>query len=174
MEYGLIAAIGWGLSSVAATYAARRMGTLSALLASQVTGTIVLTAVLAAIRPHLLALPGTAVLGLAGAGFLSLIGWLTYYRALEYGPVGIVSGNRGHLRRRHRAAGHAGSRRAARHVRRPRRCARDRGRRRGGHAGHYRAVGRRLAAGHGAAMGRGERQPPAATARSGGPGPAAP
>jgi drug/metabolite transporter (DMT)-like permease len=92
MEYGLIAAIGWGVSSVAATYAARRMGTLSALLASQVTGTIVLTAVLAALRPHLLALPGTVVLGLAGAGFLSLIGWLTYYRALEYGPVGIVSG----------------------------------------------------------------------------------
>jgi uncharacterized membrane protein len=92
MEYGLIAAIGWGVSSVAATHAARRMGTLAALLASQITGTIVLTAVLAAMRPHLLALPGTAVLGLAGAGFLSLIGWLTYYRALEYGPVGIVSG----------------------------------------------------------------------------------
>src|ERR1700733_1116721 len=92
MEYGLIAAISWGLSSVAATHAARRMGTLAALLASQVTGTVVLTAVLAAMHPHLLALPGAAVLGLAGAGLLSLIGWLTYYRALEYGPVGIVSG----------------------------------------------------------------------------------
>jgi len=92
MEYGLIAAIGWGISSVAATHAARRMGTLVALLASQVTGTIVLAVVLAAIHPHLLVLPGAAVLGLAGAGFLSLVGWLTYYRALEYGPVGIVSG----------------------------------------------------------------------------------
>jgi drug/metabolite transporter (DMT)-like permease len=92
MEYGLIAAAGWGVSSVAATHAARRMGTLAALLASQVTGTIVLTAVLAAMHPRLLALPGTTVLGLAGAGLLSLLGWLTYYRALEYGPVGIVSG----------------------------------------------------------------------------------
>jgi drug/metabolite transporter (DMT)-like permease len=92
MEYGLIAALGWGISSVAATYAARRMGTLAALLASQLTGAIVLTGVLAAMHPHLLALPGAAVLGLAAAGFLSLIGWLTYYRALEYGPVGIVSG----------------------------------------------------------------------------------
>jgi drug/metabolite transporter (DMT)-like permease len=92
MEYGLVAAIGWGVSSVAATHAARRMGTLAALLASQATGTIVLTAVLAALHPHLLALPSTTVLGLAGAGFLSLLGWLTYYRALEYGPVGIVSG----------------------------------------------------------------------------------
>ena len=68
------------------------MGTLVALLASQAIGTIVLIAILAAMRPHLLALPRAAVLGLAGAGFLSLIGWLTYYRALEYGPVGIVSG----------------------------------------------------------------------------------
>ena len=92
MEYGLVAAIGWGVSSVAATHAARRMGTLVALLASQVTGTIVLAAILAAMHPHLLALPGAAVLGLAAAGFLSLVGWLTYYRALEYGPVGIVSG----------------------------------------------------------------------------------
>jgi drug/metabolite transporter (DMT)-like permease len=92
MEYGLVAAIGWGISSVAATHAARRMGTLAALLASQVTGAIVLTAVLAAMHPHLLALPGAAVLGLAAAGVLSLIGWLTYYRALEYGPVGVVSG----------------------------------------------------------------------------------
>lgn len=48
MEYGLTAAIGWGVSSVAATHAARRMGTLAALLASQITGTIVLTGVLAA------------------------------------------------------------------------------------------------------------------------------
>jgi bacterial/archaeal transporter family protein len=92
MEYGLVAAIGWGVSSVAATHAARRMGTLAALLASQVTGTVILAAVLAVMRPHLLALPSTAVLGLAGAGLLSLLGWLTYYRALEYGPVGIVSG----------------------------------------------------------------------------------
>jgi uncharacterized membrane protein len=92
MEYGLVAAIGWGVSSIAATYAARRMGTLAALLASQATGTIALTAVLVVLRPHLLSLPSTTVLGLVGAGFLSLIGWLTYYRALEYGPVGIVSG----------------------------------------------------------------------------------
>jgi len=27
MEYGLIAALGWGVSSIAATHAARRMGT---------------------------------------------------------------------------------------------------------------------------------------------------
>src|SRR5579862_9811074 len=92
MVYGLVAAAGWGLSSVAAAYAARRMGTLAALLISQVTGTIVLGLALAALHPHLPTLASTTVLGLAGAGLLSLVGWLTYYRALEYGPVGIVSG----------------------------------------------------------------------------------
>jgi drug/metabolite transporter (DMT)-like permease len=92
MIYGLIAAAGWGLSSVAAAQAARRMGTLIALLVSQATGTIVLSAALAFMHPRLLTLPGPAVLGLIGAGALSLIGWLTYYRALEHGPVGIVSG----------------------------------------------------------------------------------
>jgi drug/metabolite transporter (DMT)-like permease len=92
MEYGLIAAAGWGISSIAAAYAARRMGTLAALLVSQATGTVVLAAALAALHPHLLTLTNTTVLGLAGAGLFSLLGWLTYYRALEHGPVGIVSG----------------------------------------------------------------------------------
>ncbi len=92
MIYGLIAAAGWGVSSVAAAQAARRMGTLAALLISQATGTVALTAVLAVMRPHLLSLPSATMWGLAGAGFFSLLGWLTYYRALEHGPVGIVSG----------------------------------------------------------------------------------
>jgi drug/metabolite transporter (DMT)-like permease len=92
MIYGLIAAAGWGVSSVAAAQAARRMGTLAALLISQATGTIALLAVLAVMRPHLLSLPSATMWGLAGAGFFSLVGWLTYYRALEHGPVGIVSG----------------------------------------------------------------------------------
>lgn len=92
MLYGLIAATGWGLSSVAAAHAARRMGTLISLLISQATGTVVLIVVLAGMHPRLLALPGPAMLGLIGAGALSLVGWLTYYRALEHGPVGVVSG----------------------------------------------------------------------------------
>jgi drug/metabolite transporter (DMT)-like permease len=92
MVYGLIAAAGWGVSSVAAAQAARRLGTLVALLISQVTGTVVLAGALAAMHPHLPTLASTTVLGLTGAGLFSLLGWLTYYRALEHGPVGIVSG----------------------------------------------------------------------------------
>ena len=67
------------------------MGTLAALLISQATGTIALTAMLAVMR-HLLSLPSATMWGFTGAGFFSLVGWLTYYRALEHGPVGIVSG----------------------------------------------------------------------------------
>jgi drug/metabolite transporter (DMT)-like permease len=92
MGYGLVAALGWGVSSVAAAYAARRMGTLAALLTSQVIGAVVLGVVLADQRPHLVILSGDAVVGLIAAGLLTMVGWLTYYRALEHGPVGIVSG----------------------------------------------------------------------------------
>lgn len=92
MIYGLVAALGWGVSSVAAAYAARRMGTLAALLTSQLIGAMVLCGVLADQRPHLSLLSGNAVIGLIAAGLLTMVGWLTYYRALEHGPVGIVSG----------------------------------------------------------------------------------
>src|ERR1700683_1122169 len=92
MIYGLIAAAGWGVSSVAAAQAARRVGTLAALLISQGTGTVAVTFVLVAARPSLAPPPSATMWGLAGAGFFSLLGWLTYYRALEHGPVGIVSG----------------------------------------------------------------------------------
>ena len=68
MIYGLIAAAGWGVSSVAAAYAARRMGTLAALLISQVTGTIVLDWRWPRLRPHLPSLPSTTVWGWPGPG----------------------------------------------------------------------------------------------------------
>ena len=45
----------------------------------------------AVLRPPLADLHGLTLLGLVGAGLLGLIGWLTYYRALESGPVGVVS-----------------------------------------------------------------------------------
>lgn len=92
MGYGLVAALGWGISSVAAAYAARRMGTLAALLTSQLIGAVALGVILAEQRPHLVMLSESAVVGLIAAGLLTMVGWLTYYRALEHGPVGIVSG----------------------------------------------------------------------------------
>lgn len=92
MIYGSIAAVGWGLSAVAATHAARRAGTYAAVLGGQGLGVVVLLLLTAILRPSFAALDGRAAAGLAGAGLLGLAGYLTFYRALEYGgAVGLVS-----------------------------------------------------------------------------------
>jgi bacterial/archaeal transporter family protein len=89
--YGLIAALAWGISTIAAAHAARRMGTYNAVLVSQVLGLTMLVVLTAILRPSLAAVDGRTAGGLAAAGVLGLLGWLSYYRALEHGPVGLVS-----------------------------------------------------------------------------------
>jgi drug/metabolite transporter (DMT)-like permease len=91
VTYGLIAALAWGISTIAAACAARRVGTYLALLASQLLGACFLGLLAVIMRPSLAGLDGLTLLGLVGAGLLSLVGWLTYYKALEGGPVGVVS-----------------------------------------------------------------------------------
>jgi drug/metabolite transporter (DMT)-like permease len=92
MVYGLIAALGWGLSAVAATHAARRAGTYLAVLSGQTLGVVVLLLLVAIIRPSFTGAGGSVALSLAGAGLLGLVGYVTFYRALEYGgAVGLVS-----------------------------------------------------------------------------------
>ena len=90
MTYGLIAALAWGISTIAAAWAARRVGTYTALLVSQLVGAGFLGLLAVMMRPSLAGLDGLALPGLAGAGLLGLLGWLTYYKALEDGPVGVV------------------------------------------------------------------------------------
>jgi drug/metabolite transporter (DMT)-like permease len=90
--YGLIAALGWGTSAVAATNAARRAGTYIAVLTGQGVGVAVLVMLAVLLRSSLAAIGVTTAIGLAGAGLLGLLGYLTFYRALEYGnAVGLVS-----------------------------------------------------------------------------------
>jgi drug/metabolite transporter (DMT)-like permease len=91
MTYGIVAAIAWGISTIAAANAARQIGTYGAVLVSQVLGLIVLGILAAVLHPSLRAVGGGPAAGLAGAGVLGLLGWLFYYRALERGPVGLVS-----------------------------------------------------------------------------------
>lgn len=92
MVYGLVAALGWGLSAVAATNAARRAGTYLAVLSGQGLGVLVLLLLAALLRPSFAAADGTISLSLAGSGLLGLLGYLAFYRALEYGgAVGLVS-----------------------------------------------------------------------------------
>jgi len=90
--YGLIAAIGWGLSAIAATNAARRAGTYIAVLGGQGIGVAVLVVLAVFLHPSLGAIGVPTAIGLVGAGLLGLLGYLTFYRALEYGgAVGLVS-----------------------------------------------------------------------------------
>lgn len=92
MIYGLIAAVGWGASAIAATNAARRAGTYLAVLCGQSVGVAALVILAAFLHPALGAIGRPAAIGLAGAGLLGLLGYLTYYRALEYGgAVGLTS-----------------------------------------------------------------------------------
>src|SRR5262249_60780108 len=90
--YGLIAAMGWGISAIAATNAARRTGTYISVLSGQAIGVLVLVLLAAFLRPPLETLHGPAVAGLVGAGLLGLLGYLTFYRALEYGGGGGPGG----------------------------------------------------------------------------------
>jgi drug/metabolite transporter (DMT)-like permease len=90
--YGLIAAIGWGASAIAATNAARRAGTYIAVLSGQGIGVAVLVILAAFLHPPLGAIDSATAIGLVGAGLLGLLGYLTFYRALEYGgAVGLTS-----------------------------------------------------------------------------------
>lgn len=91
MIYGLIAAIAWGSSAVAATIAARRAGTFITVLIGQGLGLVVLLVLSASRHPSLAAVHGVVAWGLIGAGLFGLLGYLSFYRALENGPVGLVS-----------------------------------------------------------------------------------
>jgi drug/metabolite transporter (DMT)-like permease len=91
VTYGPIAALAWGISTIAAAWAARRIGTYRALLVSQLVGAGFLGLLAVMVRPSLPGFDGLTLLGLAGAGLLGLLGWLTYYQALRDGPVGVVS-----------------------------------------------------------------------------------
>ncbi|HEX7993209.1 MAG TPA: EamA family transporter [Streptosporangiaceae bacterium] len=92
MVYGLVAALGWGVSAVAAMNAARRAGTYLAVLCAQGLGVVLLVLLALLLRPSFAGVGAGVALSLVGAGLLGLLGYLAFYRALEYGgAVGLVS-----------------------------------------------------------------------------------
>ena len=70
MLYGLIAALGWGLSAVAATNAARRTGTYLSVLSGQALGVVVLVVLTAVIQPSF-AVGGSVLAFLVVIGIIS-------------------------------------------------------------------------------------------------------
>jgi drug/metabolite transporter (DMT)-like permease len=72
--------------------AARRAGTYLAVLCAQGLGVVLLVLLALLLEPSFAGVSAGAALSLVGAGLLGLLGYLAFYRALEYGgAVGLVS-----------------------------------------------------------------------------------
>jgi uncharacterized membrane protein len=88
--YGLVAALGWGSTDFLGAISGRRMGSLPALAVSQLAGTCV-AVVLFVVHGEGLS-PVDGLLGFVVAnGLIAMTAYALHYRALELGPVAVVS-----------------------------------------------------------------------------------
>ena len=90
MIFGLLAAVGWGLADYFAALAGRRMGSVATVIVGQSLCALFVTALLIVTGTSTSALP--ALLGfLVLNGIFTATAYSTHYRALELGPVAVVS-----------------------------------------------------------------------------------
>lgn len=90
MIYGLVAALGWGLADFTGAVTARRIGSLWVVLTAQGASAAAVTVFILATGHDLS--PITGALGwVALNAIFSATGYVTHYRALELGPVAVVS-----------------------------------------------------------------------------------
>ena len=90
MLFGLAAAVGWGLADFFGAMAGRRIGALGAVVSGQVLSALVITGVLLVSGESLEPLSGHGwILVLNGAA--AAFAYATHYKALELGPVAVVS-----------------------------------------------------------------------------------
>ncbi|HEX6581273.1 MAG TPA: EamA family transporter [Actinomycetota bacterium] len=90
MIFGLAAALGWGLADFFGAVSGRRIGSIGAVMSGQVLSAAFMTAVLVATGTSLAPLgPDVWLVLLNGAA--AAFAYLTHYRALELGPVAVVS-----------------------------------------------------------------------------------
>jgi len=88
--YGLLAAIGWGTTDFLAAVAGRRLGSLPALAVSQLVGIVLATALFLVNGQGVASLHGL-VWFLIANGVIAMVAYSLHYRALELGPVAVVS-----------------------------------------------------------------------------------
>jgi len=88
--YGLGAALGWGLADLGAAVSGRKIGSMAATVVAQVTSLVAIGVLALAVRPAWTGDSGN-VLVLASNGAIVGLAYLAHYRALELGPVAIVS-----------------------------------------------------------------------------------
>ena len=90
MIFGLVAAIGWGLADFFGALSGRRIGSISAVVAGQVLSAIFITAVLFATGESIQPL-GADIWLVVLNGAVAALAYTTHYKALELGPVAVVS-----------------------------------------------------------------------------------
>lgn len=90
MIYGLVAAIGWGLADLTAAVEGRRMGSLWVVLVSQGFSAAVVTGIVLVSGADLSA-AGVLIGWIIVNGSFAALGYVTHYRAVELGPLAVVS-----------------------------------------------------------------------------------
>ena len=90
MSYGLLCALSWGISTLLAAVAARRIGALRTLVVGETAGLAGYLTLFALGHFSLRGVGSTAWL-LVLAGVIAVAGYLAMYRGLESGHVGLVS-----------------------------------------------------------------------------------
>ncbi len=90
MIFGLTAALGWGLADFFGALAGRRIGSIGAVMSGQLLSAVFMTVVLVATGTSPMPLgPDVWLVVLNGAA--AAFAYLTHYKALELGPVAVVS-----------------------------------------------------------------------------------
>ena len=90
MIFGLAAALGWGLADFFGALSGRRIGSIGAVMSGQLLSAVFMTVVLIATGTSLAPL-GPDVWLLVLNGGAAAFAYVTHYKALELGPVAVVS-----------------------------------------------------------------------------------
>jgi drug/metabolite transporter (DMT)-like permease len=90
MIFGLFAALGWGLADFFGALAGRRIGSVGAVTAGQLLSALFMTVVLVATGESLGPLRSDVWLVVLNGAFAAFA-YVTHYKALELGPVAVVS-----------------------------------------------------------------------------------
>jgi uncharacterized membrane protein len=90
MIFGLTAALGWGFADFLGALAGRRIGALGTVISGQVMSALFMTVVLVATGTSLEPLGGLLDLVILN-GAAAAFAYVTHYKALELGPVAVVS-----------------------------------------------------------------------------------
>jgi len=88
--FGLGAALGWGLADLLAAFSGRRIGSWATVVIAQLCSAVAITIVFVVVRPDLGEL-GRVAWWLAPNSVIAAGAYLSLYRALELGPVAVVS-----------------------------------------------------------------------------------